>query len=106
MKHHGIGVGYRYPHDFDGADVDQRYLPDALDGKRYYLPTDQGYESTIGERMARREAAREKARDAGRTPKNPFPAPEIARGSAASAMRKREDNRRKLAETEKKDASS
>src|SRR5829696_1655727 len=32
MKHHGMGVGYRYPHDFDGADVDQRYLPEALDG--------------------------------------------------------------------------
>ena len=32
MKHHGIGVGYRYPHDFEGADVDQRYLPEALDG--------------------------------------------------------------------------
>ena len=27
LKHHGIGVGYRYPHDFDGADVDQRYPP-------------------------------------------------------------------------------
>src|SRR6476619_3826160 len=59
MKHHGIGVGYRYPHDFEGADVDQRYLPEALDGKRYYLPTEQGYESTIGERMDRRSAARE-----------------------------------------------
>src|SRR4051812_35812581 len=56
MKHHGIGVGYQYPHDFDGADVDQRYLPEALDGRRYYLPTDQGYESTISERMNRRAA--------------------------------------------------
>ena len=47
MKQHGIGVGYRYPHDFEGADVDQQYLPDALADRRYYLPTDQGYESTI-----------------------------------------------------------
>src|SRR4029079_16187951 len=31
MKHHGIGVGYKYPHEYDGADVEQRYLPDALD---------------------------------------------------------------------------
>ena len=30
MKSHGIGVGYRYPHDFEGADVDQQYLPDEL----------------------------------------------------------------------------
>jgi putative ATPase len=104
MKHHGIGVGYRYPHDFDGADVDQRYLPDALDGKRYYLPTDQGYESTISERLARRAAAREQARDAGKTPKSPFPAPEIPRGGGDRLLRKREESRKKLAETEKRDA--
>jgi putative ATPase len=106
MKHHGIGVGYRYPHDFDGADVEQRYLPEALDGKRYYLPTDQGYESTISERLARRTAAREKARDAGKAPKNPFPAPEVPRGGGDRILRTREENRKKLAETEKRDAGS
>jgi putative ATPase len=105
MKHHGIGVGYRYPPDFDGSDVDQRYLPDALDGRRYYLPTDQGYESTISERMARRAAARTAAKESGRTPKNPFPTPETARGAGGQILRKREENRKKLAETEKKDAS-
>jgi putative ATPase len=105
MKHHGMGVGYRYPHDFEGADVEQRYLPEPLDGKRYYLPTDQGYESTIGERMARRADARTKAREAGRTPKNPFPSPDVARGAGDKVLRTREENRRKLAETEKKDAS-
>jgi putative ATPase len=106
MKHHGIGVGYRYPHDFDGADVDQRYLPDALDGKRYYLPTDQGYESTISERMARRTAAREQARESGKTPKSPFPAPEVPRSAGGNVQRKREENRKKLAETERRDASA
>jgi putative ATPase len=106
MKHHGIGVGYRYPHDFDGADVDQHYLPEALDGKRYYLPTDQGYETTISERLARRAAARERAREAGKTPRNPFPAPEIPRGGGDRILRKREENRKKLAETEKRDAGS
>src|SRR5687768_14404554 len=45
LKHHGIGVGYRYPQDFEGADVDQQYLPDELLDRHYYLPTDQGYES-------------------------------------------------------------
>jgi putative ATPase len=105
MKHHGIGVGYRYPPDFDGSDVDQRYLPDALDGRRYYLPTDQGYESTISERMARRAAARAKAKESGRTPKNPFPTPETARGAGGQILRKREENRKKLADTEKRDAS-
>src|SRR6476619_2875734 len=45
MKQHGIGIGYRYPHDFEGADIDQQYLPDQLAARSYYLPTDQGYES-------------------------------------------------------------
>jgi putative ATPase len=104
MRHHGIGVGYRYPHDFEGADVEQRYLPEALDGRRYYLPTDQGYESTISERMARRAAAREAAREAGRTPKNPFPTPEVPRAGGDKILRRREESRKKLAETEKRDA--
>jgi putative ATPase len=106
LKHHGIGVGYKYPHDFEGADVDQRYLPEAVDGRTYYLPTDQGYESTISERMARRAAARTAAREAGRTPSNPFPSPEVARGGGDKILRKREENRKKLAETEKRDASA
>jgi putative ATPase len=106
MKHHGIGVGYRYPHEFEDADVDQRYLPEALDGRRYYLPTDHGYEATISERMARRAAAREAARAAGRTPRDRNPAPEVARGAGGKVLRQREEARRKLAETEKRDASS
>jgi putative ATPase len=104
LKHHGIGVGYRYPHDFEDADVDQRYLPEALDGRRYYLPTDQGYESTITERMARRASARTASRESGRTPKNPIPGPEVPRGSGDRVQKKREESRRKLAETEKRDA--
>ncbi|HEY4189208.1 MAG TPA: hypothetical protein VGM28_02210, partial [Candidatus Limnocylindrales bacterium] len=104
VKHHGIGVGYRYPHDFEGADVEQRYLPDELDGRRYYLPTDQGYESTIADRMARRADARANARTSGKTPKNPIPGPEAVRGAGGQILRKREENRKKLAETEKRDA--
>ncbi len=106
MKHHGIGVGYKYPHDFEGADVEQRYLPEALDGKRYYLPTDQGYESTISERMARRADARAAAREAGAAPRSRFPTPDVPRGGGDKILRKREENRRKLAETEKKDAAT
>ena len=101
MKHHGIGVGYRNPHEFEGADVDQQYLPDELAERHYYRPTDQGYESTISERMARRAAAREAAREAGRTPRNAIPGPEIKR---SDVIRKREESRKRLAETQKKDA--
>jgi len=27
MKQHGIGVGYRYSHDYEGADVEQQWPP-------------------------------------------------------------------------------
>jgi putative ATPase len=51
MRSHGIGVGYRNPHDYDGADVEQQGLPDELVGRRYYEPSDQGWELRIRERM-------------------------------------------------------
>ena len=34
----GHGRGYRYPHDFEGGNVEQQYLPDALAGRRFYKP--------------------------------------------------------------------
>jgi putative ATPase len=104
MKHFGIGVGYKYPHEFDGADVEQQYLPDEIAERRYYLPTDQGYESTIAERMARREAARAAARAAGQTPRDPHPTPHVSRGAGDRLLKTREENRKKLADAEKRDA--
>jgi putative ATPase len=50
MRSHGIGVGYRLPHDYEGGDVEQQYLPDALVGRRYYEPSEQGWEQRIRER--------------------------------------------------------
>ncbi|MFN2483853.1 MAG: replication-associated recombination protein A [Candidatus Limnocylindria bacterium] len=52
-REHGYGKGYAYPHDFDNADVDQQYLPDALVGRVFYEPSDQGLEISIGERLQR-----------------------------------------------------
>jgi putative ATPase len=103
MRQHGIGVGYKYSHDFEGADVDQQYLPDELAERRYYLPTDQGYEATIAGRQAARAEARDAARATGRSRRNQNPTPEVGR---SDTMRTREANRKKLAETEKRDASS
>jgi putative ATPase len=102
MKAHGIGVGYRYPQDFEGADVEQQYLPDELVDRHYYLPTDQGYEATIAARQATRAEARVKAKAAGRAPRNPNPAPEVRK---SDPMRARETERKRLAETQQKDAS-
>ncbi|MCK6528223.1 replication-associated recombination protein A [Myxococcota bacterium] len=47
----GHGAGYDNPHDFAGAFVPQRYLPEALEGARFYEPSDQGYEKTVRERL-------------------------------------------------------
>ena len=105
MKQHGIGVGYRYSHDYEGADVEQQYLPDAIAARRYYLPTDQGYESTIAARMAARAEARAAAKEAGKTPRVALPDPPRSAPRAGDGiMKTRETNRKKLAETEKRDA--
>jgi putative ATPase len=58
MRSHGIGVGYKDPHDYEGADVEQQGLPDTLVGRRYFEPSDQGWEQRIRERMAALMAAR------------------------------------------------
>ena len=72
--------------------------------RRYYLPTDQGYEATLAARMATREESRAAAKSAGRAPRNPFPAPKATHHSGEGIQRTREANRKKLAETEKRDA--
>lgn len=38
MKDLDYGKEYRYPHDYDGNRVEQDYLPEVLQGKRYYTP--------------------------------------------------------------------
>ena len=63
----GTGKGYVYPHDYVGADVEQQYLPDRLAGKRYYEPSDHGYEKVIGERMEIRRQARDGGERSGRS---------------------------------------
>ena len=48
----GHGVGYEYPHE-SGGYGGQRYLPQDLQDREYYSPTDQGYESRIKEFLSR-----------------------------------------------------
>jgi putative ATPase len=38
----GHGVGYRYPHDAPGGQVEQEYRPPETAGRRYYEPTGNG----------------------------------------------------------------
>ena len=105
MKHYGYGVGYRYPPDFEDSDIAQLYLPEALAERRYYQPSEQGYEATIGARTAARAAARQAARELGRQRRAANPPPTVdSMKAAGSILRTRETNRRKLADTEKRDA--
>jgi putative ATPase len=48
----GHGAGYKYPHGYPDHYVPQQYLPDELAGRRYYEPSEQGYEKVIKERLA------------------------------------------------------
>ncbi|MGH7787411.1 MAG: replication-associated recombination protein A [Candidatus Binatia bacterium] len=54
MKQLGYGRGYEYAHDQPAQVVAHAHLPDALQGRRYYEPTDSGAEHTIRERLDRR----------------------------------------------------
>ena len=40
MRSMGYGRGYRYAHDYEEGKVDQQHLPDKLEGRRFYEPTD------------------------------------------------------------------
>jgi len=51
MKGLGYGAGYKYAHAHDDAYAPQEYLPEALRGASWYLPTDSGYEKTLKERI-------------------------------------------------------
>jgi len=53
----GSGKDYQYPHTWPGHYVPQEtYLPEQLIGDRYYVPSDQGVERQIQERLARLRA--------------------------------------------------
>ena len=53
MKDEGYGEGYKYAHDHEGSFTPMQNLPESLKGRRYYDPTDHGYEAQIAERLKR-----------------------------------------------------
>lgn len=50
----GHGEGYMYPHAYKDHWVAQQYLPDFLQGRTFYSPTEQGYEKNIAYEVARK----------------------------------------------------
>jgi len=51
MRDVGYGRGYKYAHDYPDHFVKQQNLPPSLQGKRYYVPGDQGYEKEVADRL-------------------------------------------------------
>jgi putative ATPase len=57
MKEIGYGKGYRYAHDEpDAYAAGERYFPDGMPDRRYYVPAPRGLEIKIGEALAARRA--------------------------------------------------
>ena len=51
MRDVGYGAGYQYAHDTAEKLTAMQCLPDSLEGREYYVPTDQGVEAKYGERL-------------------------------------------------------
>lgn len=47
----GRGIGYKYAHDYPNHYIKQQYLPDGMEERTFYHPTDNGYEKNIKEYM-------------------------------------------------------
>ena len=68
MKEIGYGKGYRYAHDEPGGyAAGERYFPDEMPDRRYYVPAPRGLEIKIGEALEQRRERDRKARGAGGT---------------------------------------
>jgi len=58
MQQLGYGQGYQHAHDFLDAVPEMECLPEALAGRRYYLPSGRGLEKRIAERLEEIRQAR------------------------------------------------
>jgi len=64
MKNLGYGQGYRYAHDEPEGVAEMSSLPEHLEGRRYYEPTDRGIEKRIKDALDHARAIRAKRRPA------------------------------------------
>lgn len=60
MKNMGYGEGYQYAHNFKDALVEQQHLPKQLEGRKYYFPSERGWEKEIKDKMEQREKIKRK----------------------------------------------
>jgi putative ATPase len=63
MKSLGYGKGYKYAHNYDEGTTEMTCLPDKMQNRKYYLPTEKGKEKILKERIAALEEQRRKMRN-------------------------------------------
>ena len=51
MKNIGYGKGYEYAHNYEEKVTGMECLPESLQGRRFYQPTEEGLESKLRERL-------------------------------------------------------
>jgi putative ATPase len=73
MKRAGYGDGYLYPHDHRGRVVRQDYFPTRLTGRKYYAPSEFGFEKTVEKRIRWWEERRRAAANDSTEPAGPLP---------------------------------
>ncbi len=49
----GSGIGYKYPHDYEGHHVEQQYF---TGNKTFFYPSEEGYEKLFSERLSKRRS--------------------------------------------------
>ncbi|MCS7267232.1 MAG: replication-associated recombination protein A [Geminicoccaceae bacterium] len=59
MRELGYGRGYEYDHEAPDRFSGQNYFPAGMSRERYYVPTDQGFEARLKERLAELDRLRE-----------------------------------------------
>jgi len=69
MKRLGYGKDYEYAHAYDDAIVGQRYLPEEMQGSRYWEGVPRGQEAELVERLKKLNAEKMKRRETERAPK-------------------------------------
>jgi len=53
MKQLNYGSAYKYPHDYEEHFVQETYLPQEIQHKKFYIPTDQGRELKLKQHLDR-----------------------------------------------------
>lgn len=58
MAAFGHGKDYQYPHSFAGNWIEEKYLPEPLQGQRFFEPGAEGFERTLQQRLTEFEERR------------------------------------------------